>query len=180
MQISKRKRKSLTDIELIKKNDKNNSYSIDVKTTKTLLVFSSFIEREKCIHCINQELEKIKKNSNDTKDDKDISKGSSLKGKSRIQMINRNIAIKEMLSRIHFNNKLTEITTKRFNEFTQENEANKLFFIPEKDFDVNYIDIKDMNKIDKKDFLLLAYVNSIFFLSFERFDQYKSYYLQYC
>ena len=145
--FNKRQKLSIpfTDIELIKKNDKNNSYSIDVKTTKTLLVFSSFIEREKCIHCINQELEKIKKNSNDTKDDKDISKGSSLKGKSRIQMINRNIAIKEMLSRIHFNNKLTEITTKRFNEFTQENEANKLFFIPEKDFDVNYIDIKDMN-----------------------------------
>ena len=145
--FNKRQKLSIpfTDIELIKKNDKNNSYSIDVKTTKTLLVFSSFIEREKCIHCINQELEKIKKNSNDTKDDKDISKGSSLKGKSRIQMINRNIAIKEMLSRIHFNNKLTEITTKRFNEFTQENEVNKLFFIPEKDFDVNYIDIKDMN-----------------------------------
>ena len=126
-----------------KSDDKQNPYSILVKTTKASLLFSSFVEREKCLSCINEQLELIKKNSNENEPN-DSNPGDSLKGKSKIQMINRNIAIKSMLEKINFIGKLKEITNERLKAFEEINKNDKFSFIPENEFEVNYITENDL------------------------------------
>lgn len=126
-----------------KSDDKQNPYSILVKTTKASLLFSSFVEREKCLSCINEQLELIKKNSNENEPN-DSNPGDSLKGKSKIQMINRNIAIKSMLEKINFISRLKEITNERLKAFEEINKNDKFSFIPENEFEVNYITENDL------------------------------------
>lgn len=131
----------LEDIESVSKksNLKIFKNSIEIKTIKTSLFFTSFLFRDKCYEILSSQINEIKQKMETKKGAEDPATEISAPRKYLKVKLNKAKKIKKMLDELHFFEKIDEIHNERMNRFTSTY-YNREYFLPIESFKQTHID----------------------------------------